>query len=254
LIKIKSAVEIDKIRKSCEIVAETLKLLKRHIQPGVTTIELDKIAYDFIIKKGAIPAFLGYRGYPATICVAINEIVVHGIPDNGKLKEGDIIGVDMGVKFNGYYGDAAITVGVGEISKKAKEIMDITERALYKGIKKCFEGNHLSDISHAIQTNAEENGFSVVRRFVGHGIGTELHEEPSILNYGPPNMGPVLKNGMVFAIEPMVNQGTHEVEVLDDKWTVVTKDRKLSAHFEHTVAITENGPLILTQIEILKNK
>jgi len=250
LIKIKSAVEIDKIRKSCEIVAETLKMLRRHIQPGVTTIELDKLAHNFIIERGATPAFLNYRGYPATICASINECVVHGIPNNRKLKEGDIIGIDVGVKFQGYYGDAAITVGVGEISKEAKEIMDITERALYKGIKKCFEGNHLSDISHAIQTTAEENGFSVVRRFVGHGIGTELHEEPSILNYGPPNMGPVLKSGMVFAIEPMVNQGTHEVEVLDDKWTVVTKDRKLSAHFEHTVAITKNEPLILTQKKI----
>jgi methionyl aminopeptidase len=247
LIKIKSAVEIDKIRKSCEIVVETLELLKKYIQPGVTTIKLDKIAYDFIMKKGAIPAFLGYRGYPATICVAINEVVVHGIPDNRKLKEGDIIGIDVGVKFNEYYGDAAITVGIGEISKNAKRLMDVTKMALYRGIEKCIKRNHLSDISYAIQTTAEENGFNVVRKFVGHGIGTELHEDPQILNYGPPNMGPILKSGMVFAIEPMVNEGTHEVEVLDDKWTVLTKDRKLSAHFEHTVAITENEPLILTK-------
>lgn len=249
MIKIKSAVEIDKIRKSCEIVTETLELLKKHIQPGVTTIKLDKIAYDFIVKKGAIPAFLEYRGYPSTICVAINEVVVHGIPDNRKLKEGDIIGIDVGVKFNGYYGDAAITVGVGEISKNAKRLIDVTKMALYRGIEKCIKGNHLSDISHAIQTTAEENGFDVVRKFVGHGIGTKLHEDPQILNYGPPNMGPILKSGMVFAIEPMVNEGTHEVEVLDDKWAVLTKDRKLSAHFEHTVAITENEPLILTKFK-----
>jgi methionyl aminopeptidase len=248
MIKIKSAIGIDKIRKSCEIVAQTLKLLKKYLQPGITTIKLDKIAYDFIIKKGAIPAFLGYRGYPATICVAINEVVVHGIPNNRKLKEGDIIGIDVGVKFNGYYGDAAITVGIGEVSKNAKRLIDTTKLALYRGIEKCIKGNHLSDISHAIQTTAEENGFNVVRNFVGHGIGTELHEDPQILNYGPPNMGPILKSGMVLAIEPMVNEGTYEVEIMDDKWTVLTKDRRLSAHFEHTVAITENGPLILTKL------
>jgi methionyl aminopeptidase len=248
MIKIKSAIGIDKIRKSCEIVAQTLKLLKKYLQPGITTIKLDKIAYDFIIKKGAIPAFLGYRGYPATICVAINEVVVHGIPNNRKLKEGDIIGIDVGVKFNGYYGDAAITVGIGEVSKNAKRLIDTTKLALYRGIEKCIKGNHLSDISHEIQTTAEENGFNVVRNFVGHGIGTELHEDPQILNYGPPNMGPILKSGMVLAIEPMVNEGTYEVEIMDDKWTVLTKDRRLSAHFEHTVAITENGPLILTKL------
>jgi len=250
LIKIKSSIEIEKMSKACRIVAETLILLKKHVQPGVTTIGLDKIAYDFIIEQGATPAFLGYSGYPATICASVNECVVHGIPNDRKLKEGDIIGIDVGAKIQGYFGDAAITVGVGRISREAKELMDITERALYEGIKKCFEGNHLSDVSHAIQTTAEKNGFSVVRRFVGHGIGTELHEDPQILNYGPSNMGPVLKNGMVFAIEPMLNQGTHEVEILDDNWTVITKDRKLSAHFENTVAITENGPLILTQKEI----
>ena len=250
MIKIKSSIEIEKMSKACRIVAETLILLKKHVQPGVTTIGLDKIAYDFIIEQGATPAFLGYSGYPATICASVNECVVHGIPNDRKLKEGDIIGIDVGAKIQGYFGDAAITVGVGRISREAKELMDITERALYEGIKKCFEGNHLSDVSHAIQTTAEKNGFSVVRRFVGHGIGTELHEDPQILNYGPSNMGPVLKNGMVFAIEPMLNQGTHEVEILDDNWTVITKDRKLSAHFENTVAITENGPLILTQKEI----
>lgn len=250
MIKIKSPIEIEKINKACKIVANTLETVKKYIQPEITTAQLDQLAYNFIIEQGATPAFLGYRGYPATICASINECVVHGIPNNRKLKEGDIIGIDVGAKFQGYFGDAAITVGVGKISREAKELMDITERALYEGIKKCFKGNKLSDISHAIQTTAEKNGFSVVRRFVGHGIGAELHEDPQILNYGPPNIGPILKNGMVFAIEPMLNQGAHEVEILDDKWTVITKDRKLSAHFEHTVAITKNGPLILTQKEI----
>lgn len=246
MIKIKSPAEIDKIKKACDIVIETQELLKKHIVPEITTVQLDKLAYDFIVNKSAIPAFLGYNGYPATICASINDCVVHGVPNNKKLKKGDIISVDVGVKFDGYFGDAAFTMGVGEISNDAEKLLDITKIALYKGIEKCVEGNHLSDISNAIQTAAEKNGFSVVRRFVGHGIGSDLHEEPQILNYGLPHQGPILKEGMVFAIEPMLNQGTYEVEVLEDKWTVVTKDRKLSAHFEHTVAITKNGPLILT--------
>ena len=248
MIVFKSSREIEKMRRSSKIVAEILQYLTREIRTGVRTIELDKIAEDYIQKKGAKPAFKGYRGFPNTICTSINEEVVHGIPSKRELKEGDIISIDLGVFCDGYYGDAAVTVGVGKISQQAQKLLEITEKALYLGIEKAKEGNYLSDISHAIQTVAENNSFSVVKAFVGHGIGTKLHEAPQIPNFGPPGHGPKLKEGMVLAIEPMVNMGGSAVSVLEDNWTVVTSDRKQSAHFEHTIAITKNGSEVLTQV------
>lgn len=243
----KSKDEIRKIREAGRLVVQVLSKLEDLIKPGVTTEELDQFAEELILKSGATPAFKGYRGFPKSICVEINECVVHGIPDSRRLKEGDIIGIDVGVQLDGYYGDAAVTYPVGRVSAEATKLMGVTQQALFQGIEYCRVGNRLSDISHAIQSVAERNGFSVVRNYVGHGIGREMHEDPQILNYGPPQRGPLLKEGMVFAIEPMVNCGTYEVEVLPDNWTVVTRDRRLSAHFEHTVAVTDQGPLILTE-------
>lgn len=200
-----------------------------------------------ILKLGGIPAFKGYRGFPGDICTSINEEVVHGIPGKRRLRDGDILSLDIGVKFSGYYGDAAVTIPVGSVSKEVKRLLEVTEEALYVGIGYARQGMRLSDLSHAIQTHAEKNGFSVVREFVGHGIGAKMHEEPQIPNFGEPNHGPRLKKGMVLAIEPMVNTGGPEVEILRDNWTAVTKDRKLSAHFEHTVLITDKEPEILTK-------
>jgi len=228
------------------LVAQTLEALKGLISPGVTTEELDRFAEEFIRERGGIPAFKGYRGYPKTLCVSVNEEVVHGIPDKRRLKEGDIVSLDLGVVIDGYYGDAAITVAVGEVSEVAKRLIKVTEEALYKGIEQARPGNRLTDISHVIQRHVEEAGFSVVREFVGHGIGRQLHEEPQVPNFGPPNRGPLLEVGMVLAIEPMVNAGTWQVRISKNGWTVVTADGSLSAHFEHTVAITSNGPEILT--------
>jgi len=204
------------------------------------------LAEEYIKRHGGIPAFKGYRGYPRSLCVSVNEEVVHGIPGKRKLKEGDIVSLDLGVLMDGYYGDAAITVPVGKVSELAKKLIKVTEEALYRGIEMARPGNRLSDISHAIQTHVEKAGFSVVREFVGHGIGKQLHEEPQVPNFGPPNRGPRLEPGMVLAIEPMVNTGTWEVRILPNGWTVVTADGGLSAHFEHTVAITDNGPEILS--------
>lgn len=246
MIYLKSQREIEKIRKSCQLVAQTLEALKELIKPGVTTEELDRFAEEFIRRKGGIPAFKGYRGYPKTLCVSVNEEVVHGIPDKRRLKEGDIVSLDLGVVIDGYYGDAAITVAVGEVSELAKRLIKVTEEALYKGIEQARPGNRLTDISHVIQKHVEAAGFSVVREFVGHGIGRQLHEDPQVPNFGPPNRGPRLEVGMVLAIEPMVNAGTWQVRVTENGWTVVTADGGLSAHFEHTVAITSNGPEILT--------
>lgn len=226
--------------------AQALQRLKEAIRPGVTTGELDRLAEDFIRRHGGMPAFKGYRGYPASLCVSVNEEVVHGIPGDRKLREGDIVSLDLGVVMEGYYGDAAITVPVGEISEEARRLLKVTEEALYKGIEQARPGKRLSDISYAIQKHVEGAGFSVVRDFVGHGIGRELHEDPQVPNFGPPNQGPRLQPGMVLAIEPMVNTGTWKVRILENQWTVVTEDGGLSAHFEHTVAITEKGPEILT--------
>ena len=246
MIVIRSPREIQHLRKANTIVAEALRLLRREIKPGVATRELNQIAEEIIVSRGAVPAFKGYRGFPASLCTSVNEQIVHGIPDGRKLKEGDIISLDFGVKLNGFYGDAAITVAVGEIGNTARSLLEVTEQALYRGIEQAVVGNKLSDVCQAIQCWVEKHGFSVVRDFVGHGIGTSLHEEPQIPNFGVPLPNPRLQEGMVFAIEPMVNEGTHEMRILPDGWTAVTADGKLSAHFEHSIALTATGPIILS--------
>ena len=240
--------EIDKIRASNHIVAEILSILKERIAPGITTADLDRMSEELARKKGAKPAFKGYKGYPYSLCISVNSEVVHGMPSGRVLIPGDIVSLDFGVNYKGYYGDAAITVPVGQISGEAMRLIETTEKGLYHGIKEARAGNRLGDISAAIQRSAETAGFSVVRDFVGHGIGKNLHEEPQIPNFGVKGRGIELKKGMVLAIEPMVNEGTYKVRVLDNGWTVVTQDGKLSAHFEHSVAITENGPDILSVV------
>ncbi len=246
MIILKSDEEIEGIEKSCKVVAYVLSKLKGYIRPGITTKELDEIAEEEIRKKGANPSFKGYRGFPATLCVSINNEVVHGIPGKRVLKEGDIVSLDIGADIDGFYGDGAMTFGVGRVDERAKKLMRVTEEALYVGIGMAFPGNRLSDISHAIQKHVESYGFSVVRDFVGHGIGRNLHEDPQIPNFGDPGKGPKLEPGMVFAIEPMVNEGDFKVGIAKDGWTVKTLDGKRSAHFEHTIAIKEEGPKILT--------
>lgn len=249
MIILKSQQEIAKMAAAGRIVAEALDGLKNIVRPGITTLELDKFTEHFIIKKGARPAFKGYRDYPATICASINNQVVHGIPsDKAVLNNGDIISIDIGAEIDGFYGDAAITLPVGNISPDADRLLKITELALYEGIKTAVAGRRLSDISNAVQTCVEKNGYSVVRDFVGHGIGQSLHEEPQIPNFGRAGQGPRLKSGMTLAIEPMVNMGRWEIKILEDNWTAVTKDGSLSAHFEHTIVVTENGPEILTKL------
>ncbi len=246
VIIIKSQREIAQLKKANAIVAEVFQRMKGMIVPGVTTRELDRVAEEIILSKGAIPAFKGYRGFPATLCISINEEVVHGIPGGRRLKEGEIVSLDVGVNLNGYFGDAAITYPVGEVDPEARRLLEVTEKTLYTGIEKAKAGNRLYDISFAIQTWVESQGFSVVRDFVGHGIGKDLHEEPQIPNFGSPHQGPRLEKGMVFALEPMVNEGGYGVKVLPDGWTVVTADGKRSAHFEHTIAITDGGAEILS--------
>ena len=246
MIVLKTEQEIAYMRAAGRIVGQTLAVMKKTISPGITTQELDHIAEQFIRRAGAVPAFKGYCGFPASICSSINEQVVHGIPGSRQLKSGDIVSIDIGVKLNRYYGDAAITVPVGEVDAEILKLLSVTEQALNKGIEQAIKGNRLSDISHAVQLHAEAYGYGVVRDYVGHGIGQRMHEDPQIPNYGPPGRGPLLKSGMTLAIEPMINCGTPDVEVLADDWTVVTVDRKISAHFEHTVAITEGEPEILT--------
>ncbi len=246
VIIIKSLREIEQLKKSNAIVAEIFQELRGVIVPGVTTKELDQMAEEIILSRGAIPAFKGYRGFPGTLCISINEEVVHGIPSQRRLKEGDIVSLDVGANLNGYFGDAAITLPVGEVDREAQRLLGVTEKALYIGIERAKIGNRLFDISYTIQTWVEGHGFSVVRDFVGHGIGKDLHEEPQIPNFGSPHQGPRLEKGMVFALEPMVNEGTYEVRILSDGWTVVTADGKRSAHFEHTIAITEGGAEILS--------
>jgi methionyl aminopeptidase len=246
MIVIRSSREIDQLRRANAIVAEVLEKLTGAVAPGVTTSELDRIAEDVILSRGATPAFKGYRGFPRSACISINEQVVHGIPDARRLREGDIVSIDVGTNLNGYFGDAAITLPVGEVDREGRRLLEVTEKALSIGIEMARVGNRLFDISHAIQTWVESQGFSVVRDFVGHGIGQSLHEEPQIPNFGPPRQGPRLEKGMVFALEPMVNEGTYEVKILPDGWTVVTADGKRSAHFEHTIAITDGEPEILS--------
>jgi len=248
MIILKSRPEIEKMRKSNAIVAAILEELSKKIRPGVKTIELDRLSEELALKKGARPAFKGYRGYPYSLCTSVNSEVVHGMPSERELKEGDIVSLDFGILNDGYYGDAAVTVPVGEITPGARKLLKITEEALYRGIAEIKAGNRIGDISSAIQNHVEAAGYSVVRDLVGHGIGKSLHEDPQVPNYGSGGRGIELKPGMVFAIEPMVNEGTYRVEILRDGWTVVTADGKLSAHFEHSVAITENGPVILSRI------
>jgi methionyl aminopeptidase len=242
----KSWDELQKMHRACRIVVDTLAALAEAAVPGTTTKDLDKIAFDRIKQAGAKPAFLDYRDYPATLCVAVNEQVVHGIPGSRKLKEGDIIGLDLGCVVGGFYGDAARTVAVGNVSDEAKHLMRVTEEALHAGIAQCHPSRRVGDIGHAVQEHAEGHGYSVVREFVGHGIGTSLHEDPQVPNYGPPGRLKRLTAGMTLAIEPMVNVGGPEVRVLDDGWTAVTVDGSLSAHFELSVAVTPEGPWILS--------
>lgn len=239
--------ELEIMREAGRIVALTHQELQKYIKPGITTKELDVIAEKFIRSCNAIPSFKGYNGFRGSICVSVNEELVHGIPGDRVLREGDIISIDIGAKYNGYHGDSAWTYPVGEISDETQRLLDVTEESLYKGLKEAKPGDRLSNISHAIQTYVEERNFSVVREYVGHGVGQDLHEDPQIPHYGPPNKGPRLKPGMVLAIEPMVNAGTRYVKTLADDWTVVTVDGKVCAHFEHTVAITETGYEILTK-------
>ena len=246
MVILKSPSEIEKIRQSNVIVAEILEILRKKIEPGTDTLTLDKISEKLALARTARPAFKGYRGYPHSLCTSVNQQVVHGFPSRRPLKEGDILSMDFGIFYNGYYGDAAITVPVGKVSEVAQGLMETTKQALFLGIEQAVPGKRLSDISRAIQSHVEAAGFSVVRKFVGHGIGKALHEDPQIPNYGKPGMGIRLKPGMVLAIEPMVNAGSYEVKTLEDGWTTVTKDGSLSAHFEHTVAITEDGPVILS--------
>jgi methionyl aminopeptidase len=248
MIILKSEREINYLRDAGRIVAETLVEVKNAVKPGVTTLDLDRIAEEYIKGHGAIPAFKGYHGFTGNICSSVNEEVVHGIPGLRKLKTGDNVSIDIGAVINGYNGDAAITVPVGEIDAEVQKLLDVTEESLYKGIEQAVIGNRLSDISHAVQTHAEQYGFGVVRDYVGHGIGRSMHEDPQVPNYGDPGRGPRLKAGMTLAIEPMVNLGTYEVKTLDDGWTVVTLDGKRSAHFEHSIAITDGKPEILTKL------
>lgn len=248
MIFLKSERELNYLRDAGKIVAKTLVEVKKAVKPEITTQELDGIAEEYIKDCGAIPAFKGYHGFPGNICSSVNEEVVHGIPGLRKLKNGDNVSIDIGTVINGYYGDAAITVPVGEVDAEVQKLLDVTEESLYKGIAQAIAGNRLSDVSHAVQTYAESYGYGVVRDFVGHGIGRNMHEDPQIPNYGIPGRGPRLKSGMTLAIEPMINMGTYEVRTLDDGWTVVTADKKRSAHFEHTIAVTEDGPEILTKL------
>ncbi|OPX84406.1 MAG: Methionine aminopeptidase 1 [Pelotomaculum sp. PtaB.Bin104] len=248
MITCKSDKELAYMRDAGKVVARTLVELKNAVKVNVPTCELDQLAEDFIIKSGARPAFKGLYGFPYSICASVNEEVVHGFPSLRKLKNGDIISIDIGAEVNGYFGDSAITVPVGDVSSEAMQLIRATEESLYKGIDRAKEGARLSDISNAVQTCAEGYGYSVVRDYVGHGIGSSPHEDPQVPNFGKPGRGPRLKAGMTLAIEPMINMGTHEVRTLFNNWTVVTLDEKLSAHFEHTIAITDDKPEILTKV------
>lgn len=247
MIELKSKREIEIIKENGKIVAEALRFLGEKIQPGMRTLELDQHAEKFIKYHKAVPAFKGYCGFPSNICVSMNNEVVHGIPGERVILEGELMSIDLGVLKNGYYADGAFTYTLGEVENGTQKLIQVTSDALNHGIQAAVEGKHLSDISHAIQSYVEQNSLSVVRDLVGHGIGKQMHEEPQIPNFGRPGEGPVLKQGMVLAIEPMVNSGSFEIKTLDDNWTVVTVDGSLSAHFEHTIAITENGALILTE-------
>jgi methionyl aminopeptidase len=250
MIHLKSPAEIEKMRKSNRLVAEVHRVLREQVRPGISTLDLDRIAEERIRKAGGKPAFKGYQGFPGSICASINEQVVHGIPSaTAILKEGDIISLDVGVLLGGFFGDAATTLPVGQVSEEARRLLKTAEEALFAAIEKMREGNRLGDVSSAVQKHAESRGYGIVRQFVGHGIGRNLHEAPQVPNFGRPGTGQRLYTGLVLAIEPMLNCGTGDVRVLEDQWTVVTADGRLSAHFEHTVAITEDGPDILSQLD-----
>jgi methionyl aminopeptidase len=248
MILLKSLQEIARMEMANRIVAEILEGVKERVRPGVETRELDELAEEMCRRRRVEPAFKGYRGYPCSICVSVNEEIVHGIPGARKLKTGDLVSLDFGVKHDGYYGDAAVSVAVGKVAPRARALLEATEASLYAGIAQVKTGKRLSDISHAVQTAVEAKGFAVIREFVGHGIGRALHEDPQIPNFGPPGRGPVLQPGMTLAIEPMTSAGSWKVKILQDGWTAVTQDGSLSAHFEHTVALTENGVLILSRL------
>lgn len=245
----KSEMEIELMREAGRIVAETHRLMARTVRPGMTTADLDRIAEEFIRSQEAIPSFKGYNGFPKSICTSVNEELVHGIPSSRVLREGDIISLDIGAEYKGYHGDSAWTYPVGNISDEVKRLLEVSEQSLYAGLEEIAPDVRLYTVSHAIQQVVEEAGYSIVREYVGHGIGADLHEEPQIPNYGIPNRGPRLKPGMVLAVEPMVNMGSRYVKTLDDHWTVVTEDGQWCAHFEHTVAVTAEGYEILTQVE-----
>lgn len=249
MIILKSSRELAAMRRSGFLLAKTMEVLQKAIVPGVRTIELDVLAEDYIKKNGGYPAFKGYRGFPASICTSINDQVVHGIPGEQILEDGDIISIDFGAIMEGFYSDAAFTVGAGGISGEAERLIDVTQKALWQGIRQACPGKRLGNISNAVQAYVEKHGFSVVRQYVGHGIGRQMHEEPQVPNYGQKGSGPVLRPGMTLAIEPMVNAGGYEVLVAPDNWTVFTADGSLSAHFEHTVAILPDGPVVLTSLD-----
>ncbi len=246
MIHIRATNEIDRFTKACQIVKDTLEMLEKWVQPGITTLELDNKAEEFICSQGAKPGFKGLYGYPATLCVSIDDEVVHGLPKNRELQEGEILSVDVGSLMDGFYGDHAKSFSVGNIDEKRQELINVTQQCLLNAIEQAIPGNHIGDISHAVQTKAESHGFGVVRELVGHGIGTELHEQPQIPNFGSPGTGPRIEVGMCFAIEPMINMGMPDVYTKEDGWTVCTKDGLPSAHFEHSITITENGAKILT--------
>jgi len=248
VILLKSPRELALMRRAGQVLAEVTERLTAWVGPGLSTQEIDEDVENFIRARGAAPAFKGYRGFPATVCVSINDEVVHGIPSpHRRLKEGDIVGLDLGCIVEGYYADCALTLAVGEVAPRVRELLDVTRDSLARAIAACWPGRRLSDVSHAVQQHVEAHGFAVVRQFVGHGIGRDLHEDPQVPNFGEPGRGPQLKPGMVLAIEPMVTMGSWEVRVLEDRWTAVTVDGSLAAHFEHTVAVTEDGPEILTR-------
>ncbi|MFA5093196.1 MAG: type I methionyl aminopeptidase [Candidatus Omnitrophota bacterium] len=247
MISLKTPKDLEMLKRSGKILAAVMHKVKKIVQPGITTLDIDRLSEELICKAKAIPAFKGYNGFPATACISVNEEIVHGIPGPRVILEGDIVSIDLGVNYQGYFSDMAVTLAVGKIDEDKKKLIQATSQALDLGIKQARVGNNLSDISHSIQSFSQAQGFSVVRQFVGHGIGKALHEEPEIPNFGPPHLGPLLKSGMVLAIEPMINLGDWECYVLDNGWTAVTKDGAPSAHFEHTVAITEKGPVILTE-------
>lgn len=246
MIAIKNSRELSLMKEACVISARALQLAGEAVEPGVTTAELDRMIRKYIESQGAKPSFLGYGGFPASACISVNETVIHGIPDKRVIKAGDIVSIDVGAHLNGYHGDNAATFAAGDISPQAQALLDATRESLYEGIAQAIAGNRVGDISAAVQQYVEMRGYSVVRQFVGHGVGTNLHEDPSVPNFGTPGRGPRLLPGMTLAIEPMVNMGVPDVDVLKDGWTTVTRDGKLSAHFEHTIAITKDGPVILT--------